>query len=370
MKPSTRIVGSKRSSIALVALGSLVVAGCATLKLDVLRSSAVRPSQVAAYFTIERVATRAAVGGLPVERFAVYEDGAAVPPLEARSMLLDPATVAAHYTLVLVDAGGAAARAGLLPSLAEGVRSFVERAGDRQRVAVYAFDGEAIPRLIAARATAAEVGPQIQALATMEPRDSSTNLHGAIIWGVQQLDRDLASSTQPLKFGTLVVFTATRDIANRLTIASVDDALTASPHDVYAAGVGRDVDASLIARIGRTQSFYDGNPGAARALFDRVADRVAARAARHYFFSYCTPLRADRHRIRIEAREEGGGFGSAEIDVDATGFRAGCDSARLPVWGQRDAPAAPAAVQTPAALAGDAETSADASAAPQQGPTQ
>lgn len=352
--------GAKRSFVALLALTSVAVAGCATLKVDVLRSSAARPGQVAAYFTIERIATRAAVGGLPVERFSVYEDGAAVPPLEARSMLLDPALVAAHYTIVLVDAGGAAVRAGLLPSVAEGVRSFVERAGERQRIAVYAFDGEATPRLVAARATAAELGPQIQALATMEPRDSSTNLNGAIVWGIQQLDRDLAQASQPLKFGTVVVFTATRDIANRTTIASVDDALMATPHEVYAAGVGRDVDRATVRRIGRTQSFFDASPGAVRSMFDQMADRVAARAARHYFFSYCTPLRADRHRVRIEAREEGGGFGSAEFDIDATGFRAGCDSARVPAWGQREAPATNT---TPAANSdSDAGTNAPADA--------
>ncbi|MBL8678681.1 MAG: VWA domain-containing protein [Myxococcales bacterium] len=357
------MVGAKRSSVALLAATAVVVAGCATLRVDLLRSSATRPGHVAAYFTIERIATRAAVGGLPVERFSVYEDGTAVPPLEARSMLLDPAAVAAHYTIVLVDAGGAAVRAGLLPSIAEGVRSFVERSGDRQRIAVYAFDGETTPRLVAARATAAEVSPQIQALATLEPRDTSTNLHGAIVWGIQQLDRDLAAATQPLKFGTVVVFTATRDIANRMTVASVDDALLATPHDVYAAGVGRDIDARTLTRIGRTQSFYDANPGAVRALFDRVADRVAARAARHYFFSYCTPLRADRHRVRIEAREEGGGFGSAEFDVDATGFRAGCDSARVPAWGQREA--SPAVAPDAGASAGESDGGAvdpDASA--------
>jgi hypothetical protein len=167
------------------------------------------------------------------------------------------------------------------------------------------------------------------------------------VWGLQQLDRELAASTQPLKFGTLVVFTATRDIANRVTALSLNDAVTTTQHEVYAAGVGRDVDARLLSSIGRTQSFYDANPASARVVFDRAADRVAARAARHYFVSYCSPLRADRHRIRIEAREDGGGFGNAEFDVDATGFRSGCDPSATPTWGQRAEPAAPQPTPTP-----------------------
>jgi hypothetical protein len=344
---------------------SLGAQGCATLRLDVLRQSAARPSQVAAYFTIERIASRQAVGGLPAERFSVFEDGTAVPPLEARLTLLDPTTVAAHYTIVLVDAGGAAVRAGLMPSITEGVRSFVERSGDRQRIAVYAFDGESVPRLIAARAPAAQVAPQLAQLATIEPRDSSTNLNGAVVWGLQQLDRELAASTQPLKFGTLVVFTATRDIANRVTALSLNDAVTTTQHEVYAAGVGRDVDARLLSSIGRTQSFYDGNPASARVVFDRAADRVAARAARHYFVSYCSPLRADRHRIRVEAREEGGGFGGAEFDVDATGFRAGCDPSAIPAWGQRAEPAAPQPTPTDTTVPSATEPAANAAPAAQ-----
>lgn len=339
-------------SHALCALGclasSLVTQGCATLKLDVLRYSASRPSQVAAYFTIERLATGQAVGGLPVERFSVYEDGVAVPPAEARIALLDPTSVAAHYTLVLVDAGGAAVRAGLMPSIAEGVRSFVERAGDRQRIAVYAFDGEATPRLIAARGPAQQVVSQIEQLATIEPRDSSTNLNGAIVWAIGQLDRELAAAPQPLKFGTIVVFTATRDIANRVTSVTLNDAITTTQHDVYALGVGRDIDARFLQTIGRTQSFYDSNPTAARVVFDLAADRVAARAARHYLLSYCSPLRADRHRVRIEAREEGGAFGSAEFEIDATGFRAGCDPHAIPAWSvQHTTESAPTTTPTP-----------------------
>ncbi len=347
-----------------IACSALALHGCASLRLDVLRQSAARPSQVAAYFTIERMATRQAVGGLPAERFSVFEDGTAVPTLEARVTLLDTTTVAAHYTLVLVDAGGSAVRAGLMPSITEGVRSFVERAGERQRIAVFAFDGESTPRQIAARGPAAEVAPQLAQLATIEPRDSSTNLNGAIVWGLQQLDRDLAVASQPLKFGTLVVFTATRDIANRVTQVSMNDAVTTTQHEVYAVGVGRDVDARMLSTFGRTQSFYDANPSAARVVFDRAADRVAARAARHYFLSYCSPLRADRHRVRVEAREEGGAFGNAEFDIDATGFRSGCDPSNVPAWGQR-AVVAPAV--EPSSGAAVSPTSTDTtSAAPAQ----
>ncbi len=313
---------------------------CASLRVEVLRSGGDRSSQVAAYFTIERLATRQSVGGIPVERISVFEDGTAVPPLEGRAVLLDPSAVAAHYTVVLVDAGGAVARAGLLPSIAEGVRAFVERVGDRQRVAVYAFDGEAVPRTISERGRPDEVAPRVDALASMTPRDSSTNLHGAVVWGLQRLDRDLAATTHPLKFGTLVVFTATPDIADRVTAPSMNDALTATPHAVYAVGVGSAVTPSQLRFLGRTESFHDRDVTHARAVFELASDRIAARAARHYLLSYCSPLRGDRHRVRIEAREEGGAFGSAEFDLDATGFRAACSPRNLPVWGQpAEAPA-------------------------------
>jgi hypothetical protein len=327
-----------------------------------LRAAGARSSQVAAYFTIERIATRQAVGGLPVERLSVFEDGTAVPPMEARAVLLDPSTVAAHYTVVLVDAGGAAARAGLLPSITAGVRSFVERIGERQRVAVYAFDGEAVPRTISERARPDEVLPRIDALAGMTPRDSSTNLRGAVVWGLQRLDRELAAVTHPLKFGTLVVFTATPDIADRVTAVSMNDALTTTPHEVYAAGVGPDVTPGLLQSMGRTQSFHDPDLTHARRVFELVSDRIAARSARHYLLSYCSPLRADRHRVRIEAREEGGAFGSAEFDLDATGFRAACDPRQAPAWGQPADP--PVAAPTASSSEGAGSSGTEGAAPP------
>ncbi|MDP3275376.1 MAG: VWA domain-containing protein [Deltaproteobacteria bacterium] len=345
-----RSARTKRAFIGLFAAFSL--AHCATLQVDILRSGSQRPSQVAAYFTLERLATRTGVGGLPVERFSVLEDGNAISPNESRATLLDPMTVAAHHTIVLVDASGTVSRAGFLPAVAQGVRTFLERIGERQHVSVYAFDGESTLRLVGVQGAPAQVAASLGDLATLAPRDSSTNLHGAVILGMQQLDRDLANAPQPLKFGTLVVLTASRDIAHRMTASSMSDAVTASSHTIYAAGVGPDTDVQTLRSVGRTDHFYNADPEQVSAVLTPIADRISGRAARHYFLSYCSPSRADRHRVRIEAREESGAFGGAEFELDATGFRTGCDAARVPDWVPAVAtPAAPtpAPSATPAA---------------------
>ncbi len=335
------------SAVALVSFGS---SACATLRLDVLRSSAQRTGQVTAYFTIERITNRQGIGGLTPERFSVSENGTPIPTLEAGTTLLEPNAAAAHYTLILIDAGGTAINSGALPVLADGVQGFIDRVGSLQRIAVYAYDGAAtlVPVTAGVPQAAASLTNISAAITALQPRDTSTNLNGAVVLGLQQLDRDLAAAPQPLKYGTLLVVSASHDLANRMPLTAVNDALQSVQHRVYAIGLGGDADPRVVRTIGRTQSWVDADITHARSLFEQAADRIAAQGARHYFLSYCSPARADRRRVRIEAQTVDGANGSAEFDIDATLFRQGCRATELPDWAHREAPAAPTNPATPA----------------------
>lgn len=343
------------------------VTGCATLRLDVLRSSAQRTGQVTAYFTIERITNRQGIGGLTPERFSVLENGTPIPVQEAGTTLLEANTAAAHYTLILIDASGTSQRTGALTAIAEGLPGFLDRVGTLQRVVVYAFDGASTLVLLT------PTGPQPAAslsglpatIAALQPRDSSTNLNGAVVLGLQQLDRDLSAAPQPLKFGTLFVVTASRDLANRLPLTSVNDSLTAVQHRVYAIGVGRDTDPQAVRMIGRTQHWFDADLTHTRSLFEQVADRVAAQGARHYFLSYCSPARADRRRVRIEANTVDGATGSAEFDIDATLFQTGCRATDLPDWAR---PAANTISETPVNSQAESTSSPAAAQSPSANP--
>jgi hypothetical protein len=317
-----------------IALLAATSSGCATLRLNMLKTSSQRSGQVAAYFTIERITNRQGIGGLTAERFSVYENGTPIPAVQAGTTLLEANTAAAHYTMLLIDASGTAVRTGALAAIAEGVQGLIERVGTLQRITVYAYDGAAT--LVSLTPNGPQPASNLTGLsasiAALQPRDSSTNLNGAVVIGIQQLDRDLAAAPQELKFGTILVVSASRDLANRLPLTAVNDTVQSVTHRVYAIGIGRDADPVVVRTIGRAQNWYDPDLTHTRSLFELAADQIAAQGARHYFLSYCSPARADRRRVRIEANTVDGATGSAEFDIDATLFREGCRATDAPEW--------------------------------------
>jgi hypothetical protein len=64
--------------------------------------------------------------------------------------------------------------------------------------------------------------------------------------------------------------------------------------------------------------------------FDDIGTRIEARAKSYYLLSYCSPARAGKHELRIEATIKDPKSGSEEAgnltsEFDATGFGPGCD---------------------------------------------
>jgi hypothetical protein len=70
--------------------------------------------------------------------------------------------------------------------------------------------------------------------------------------------------------------------------------------------------------------------------FDDVGARVEARTRSYYLLSYCSPSRAGKHEVRIEAvfrdAQKNESTGSLKSDFDATGFMPGCDPSTPPAF--------------------------------------
>jgi hypothetical protein len=314
----------KKNTLVTLALG-LALSGCAGLKLTLINSSVRRPSNIAMYFSVDRTNGQP-VGGLTADRFTIFEDDRPVSALESRQTILNPQVAAVHYTLLLVDMSGSVTESGQLPQLQEAARVFVERVERQQRVAVYAFDGSPnLTPIVPFTENAGGAAAGINALSTFRARDPSTNLHGAVVAGLQQLDRSLATATQPLKFGTLVVFTDGTDRAARVSREQMMEAVRASQHAIFTIGVGADLDQGELREVGRNGSVLQTDPAAIRASFEQIASQIEAYTQRYYLFSYCSPARAGRHRVRVEATAPDGLRGSLEYEFDATGFGPNCD---------------------------------------------
>jgi hypothetical protein len=326
-----------RNAIVLVGLW----AGCggAALKLTPIDASVQRPSNIAVYFTVD-TKDGEPVAGLGTDAFDILEDQQPVSVLESKKTILNPEVAAMHYTLLLVDMSGSVTESGDVPTIVDAAQTFAERVQQVQKVAVYAFDGSADIQLIAGFGGGRELAAGVARLGSYRTRDPSTNLNGAIVEALKVLRRQMQSSTLPLTFGTLVVFTDGTDHAHRVTRDTLHQELASAPVDVLVIGVGGEIDDGELAAIGRNGAILSRDRAQVAKLFDAAAARVEAASRRYYLLGYCSPSRAGQHDVTIEAHS-GGRSGALSYHFDAAGFGPQCDPTQKPSFNVKRPRAAP-----------------------------
>jgi hypothetical protein len=326
----------KLPALALCSLLASAV-GCAGLQLTSIKMTQQKPSNVAVYFKV-RAQGGDPVPGLTADKFRIYEDGQLVSQYESKQTILNPEVAAVHYTLLLVDMSGSVTESGTTPDLIAAVTAFTDRVEKQQKVAIYAFDGS--PDLypivpFTDQPGSAKAGAQ--QLASFKPKDPSTNLNGAVVKALDELDNSLGKARQPLKFGTLVVFTDGTDHANRVSESDMRQHIREKPFDVFAIGLGAEIRPPQLEAVGKSGTALAADKNAIVKAFDDVGAKVDARTKSYYLLSYCSPARAGKHEVRIEAavKDPDGQnekTGSLKSDFDATGFAPGCDPNTPPTF--------------------------------------
>jgi hypothetical protein len=308
---------------------SLTAAGCsAGLKLTRIEAASNKPSNVAVFFAVDR--EKEPVSDLLASDFHIYEDDRLVSVDESRQTIVNPQLASAHYTLLLVDMSASVSASDQMHDISAAAIQFVGQVGKQQRVAVYAFDGSKnLYEISAFTPTEQQTAQGLNSLDTFQSRDPSTNLNGAVIQALGELDKALHATDVPLRFGTLVVFTDGTDRANRVPLQEMIDAVEASPHAVYAIGVGNEIDDSTLSRVGKSGYIRVEDSSASAAAFNEIGDRIVRFTQRYYLLSYCSPARAGRHKVSIEARSDGD-TGKLDYDFNADGFGPGCDPNKPP----------------------------------------
>ena len=319
----------KTASLILAPAVLLSALGCAGLQLRTIKMAQQKPSNVAVYFKVQTNSSEP-VGGLTADRFRIYEDGQLVSQYESKQTILNPEVAAAHFTLLLVDMSGSVTESGAVDTLMQAASTFTGHVEKQQKIGIYAFDGSAdlypiVPFTDQPGSTKAGVAQ----LGSFKPKDPSTNLNGAVVKALDQLDAALGRAQQPMKFGTLVVFTDGTDRANRVPAAEMEQHVREKPFDVFAIGLGAEIKQPQLEAIGKSGTAMAVDRNAIVKAFDEVGAKVEGRTKSYYLLSYCSPSRAGKHAVRIEAvlKDAKGGeqTGSVESDFDATGFAPGCD---------------------------------------------
>ncbi len=372
----------------LCLLSASALWGCQLLggmQVDSVATSTQKPSNVAVYVSVKD--GDEAVYGLSEDNFAVSENDQVLDSKQIGLRLLDRNVAVAHHAVVLVDLSGPSQEAGALSLLASQLAPFLERLRDKYSVSLYGFDGAdgLVPlgkfdMLVKGEPAEPVTKESLSTITEFVQRDSSSNLNGAVIAGLNKVNEELTGKSHPIKLGTLIVIARGPDLAGRTKEDKLQAALDDTKHQVFAVTIGTKDDTNLAETLGpagysQTTVFEN----LENSLAD-VATQVERDHSRYYLLSYCSPARSGERTVMVEVSKfKGDGeklTGSTDFTFNATGFSSGCDASTVPLFGKagvalkvpaNDAPAEPAATPledgaTPAAAdqpaAGAAETSA------------
>ena len=296
------------------------------MRVETVATSAQKPSNVAVYLSV-------ADGDRPITNldeldFKVYEDGQLLDHAQIQQRLLPRDRVAAHRTLLLVDMSGDMRDSFIRGHIARAVVAFVNALRKTQPVTVYAFDSGKTLRFIGDYPSSDEPVEEMKQLWEYKSQDVSSNLNGAVVDALKQLDSRLASSGRSLRVGTLVVFVRGPDLAGRVAGHEMESAIEDSEHEVLAVAI-EPYRPSFASDTIMAKDMRD-----LEATFTSAAKRVADTYNHYYLIAYCSPARAGHRSVRIEAvtkNAEGEEIsGSAHAEFNADGFSAGCDSKSPP----------------------------------------
>jgi hypothetical protein len=319
---------------AALALALASLTGCGAfgggLRLTSIKAAHNKPSNVAVYFKVQTSGGEP-VGGLTADQFKIYEDGSLVSDKESQQTILNPEVAASQYTLLLVDmSGSVSGDPEAVATLTDAATAFTDRVEKSQKVGVYAFDGSESLHPIAPFSTAGGAKGGIQSLKGFKPQDPSTNLNGAVVKAIDELDKALAHAEHPMKFGTLVVFSDGTDRAARVPKDEMRKAVKESKYEIFAIGLGTEMQESELRDVGKDGTAKAADKAAVVKAFDDIATKIEASTKSYYLLSYCSPSRAGKHEVKIEATwtgpdGKGSKSGSLKNEFDATGFTHGCD---------------------------------------------
>ena len=326
--PMSDTVRVMRALVLVSLLSALVLPSTGCLRLSLVNASVRKPSNVAMYFSVVNATNKHPIANITADQFKIYEDGKVVSIYESKQTILNPEVAVVQYTLLLMDLSGSVTASGRIGELTQAAQLFGERVGKTQQVAVYAFDGaKEIHSIAGFQPGGAGLQSAIGAIQSFNSRDPSTNLNGAVLEGLKILRQHMDRASQPIRVGSLVVFTDGTDHAHRVPRQTVMDALTHAGNTVntYVIGVGAEIDHGELSAIGRTATVMYKDPTAIRRAFDELAKIVEDYAKSFYLLSYCSPARAGEHELEVEANPPGRGSGRASMKFNATGFGPNCD---------------------------------------------
>lgn len=296
------------------------------------------PSKISIFFKLDDKDGKP-VANLTEANFNIYEEGLndACPLVasqsEAQRKISEREQIFSYATLLVLDLSGSVVQEyldDLKTSAIRFIRTITEeRPSNEARIGIWWFDGGTdLHQLEGITTDTSLLISRINSISDDISTDNSTNLYGAVTQIVPIADAVLAAQQEreTISGASVVLFTDGRDRANRVSRETALKAVSEADPSInyFAIGLGGEINAEDLRKIGRDGFFPTGNIGQLEQTFQEVAQTVNDEANSYYFFEYCSPIRnGANNRLILEAVHEGR-KGFLDTTFDATGFSGGC----------------------------------------------
>ena len=171
-----------------------------------------------------------------------------VSQFESSSTLVVQAQTYSVQTILLLDLSGSVDA--YINELILAVIGFIETcSAPYNYIGIFGFGGNATDPLVPIipyTVDATALKSAVEGLQRLLPTDRSTNLYGAVIDIMQEMDERLLSSQAMFTEGIVVVFTDGTDRANAHTLQEAQTAIQLSPAVSYGISVGGEINAGYL----------------------------------------------------------------------------------------------------------------------------
>jgi hypothetical protein len=295
------------------------------VQVETVGTSVQKPSNVALY--VAGTAGGEPATDLEAKNFKIYENGELLSAKQTGRTLVPTTSVTDQRVVLLVDLSHDPPE-NQRQVIARAAEALVRKLVETVPVSVRAYDGGESLLSVGDFPRGAK-RHEIRGILTVKTRDSSRNLNGAITLGLDALDAQ--RSGKPIRLGTLVVFARGPDLAGRVSEDALWEAMNETKYELVGIVIGpdtRDLD-FLRGGVVHAQDF-DALPIA----FEEAGSKVRALHQKYYLVQYCSPARAGTRDVRLEVSytdiEGEEKSGSTSFELDASGFRAGCNPEATP----------------------------------------
>lgn len=332
-----------RSMLTVLLIVAFIGTGCGKkgggsngITVDLIEATTELPAKVRLFFQVD-LGEETNFRALTESDFEIYENNLLISSLESQAKVQNEVGSYLFSSILLLDLSGSVLNGDALPRVKDATVNYIENVmpittdsdyGARE-MAVYWFDGEEDIHLLAPFTIDRNaIIDSVRAITSEISNDNSTNLNGAVIQGLFELEARISDRNQDPRLSTagmMLVFSDGADQAGRATedaAISAVESLT-NQYSVYTIGLGSEIDERFLTRVGREGFQLAVNSFDLNQAFLDMAREVDETADSYIVLEYCSPKRSGDHKIELRVTFEER-VGRITTEFNAAGFTGGC----------------------------------------------